>query len=89
MREFPEGAAGTADIDSGQVIFGLGPSASGFAIAAAAVMGDDATAHSLLKASVLAGLPELRNGELHYTAMPPVGQAVILFGKTELLKVRR
>ena len=51
-------------------------------------MEDDATAKSLLKASAVAGFPELRSGELHYTAMPPVGQAVILFGKTELLKAQ-
>jgi hypothetical protein len=64
-------------------MFGLGPSASGFAIAAAAVMGDEATG-ALLKAAALAGLPEMQSGELRYMTMP-VGQAVILFGKTELL----
>ena len=88
VREFPEGAEGQADIDSGPVIFGLGPSASGFAIPAAAVMQDVATAKSLLKASAVAGLPVLGSGELYYSAMPPVGQAVILFGKTELLKAQ-
>lgn len=87
-REFPPGAEGRADIDSGPVFFGLGPSASGFAIAAAAVMNDETTAVSLLKAAALAGIPKLRNGELNYTAMPPVGQAVILFGKTELMRTR-
>jgi len=70
------------------LFLGIGPSASGFAIAAAAVMGDEETAESLLKSLALAGLPELRSGELRYTSMPLVGQAVILFGKTELLKQR-
>lgn len=86
VREFPEGVKARPDIDSGQLVLGFGPSASGFAIAAAAVMGDEATAQALLKGSVLAGLPEFRSGELRYTAMPPVGQAIILFGKTELIK---
>jgi hypothetical protein len=85
VREFPVGVDAEGDIDSGALMFGLGPSASGFAIAAAAVMGDEATARALLKAAALAGLPEMQSGELRYMTMPPVGQAVILFGKTELL----
>jgi hypothetical protein len=84
VREFAEGDGGAGDIDSGPLVFGFGPSASGFAIAATAVMKDTATTEALLKAAVLVGLPELRSGELAYTIMPPVGQAVILFGKTEL-----
>jgi len=86
VREFPEGSSAESDIDSGPLIFGIGPSASGFAIAAAAVNGDEATAWELLQASALVGLPEWHNGELRYNAMPTVGQAVILFGKSELLK---
>ena len=83
VREFAVGSGDTGDIDSGPLVFGFGPSASGFAIAASAVMRDAATTESLLKAAVATGLPELRSGELAYTIMPPVGQAVILFGKTE------
>lgn len=86
VREFPEGSAARADIDSGPLIFGVGPSASGFAIAAAAVNGDVDTAWELLAASAIAGLPSLHDDELQYAAMPPVGQAVILFGKSELMK---
>jgi hypothetical protein len=87
VREFPEGSTGRADIDSGPVIFGAGPSASGFAIAAAAINGDAETAWQLLGASAVVGLPSLRGGELQYASMPPVGQAVILFGKSELMKL--
>jgi hypothetical protein len=86
VREFPEGSGAAGDIDSGPVILGFGPSASGFAIAAAAVNGDDATAWELLKASALVGLPRLQGGKLQYMAMPTVGQAVVLFGKSELLR---
>jgi len=86
LREFPEGAEPEPDVDSGFVLFGLGTAASGFGIAAAAVMGDEAMEEQLLKSSVLLGIPEFKNAELQYRAMPTVGQAVILFGKTELLK---
>jgi len=86
VREFPEGVEPAQDIDSGPLVFGFGPSASGFAIAAAAVNGDTNTAWNLLEATALIGLPELRNEGLHYDAMPTVGQTVILFGKSELLK---
>ena len=86
VREFPEGSSERADVDSGPLIFGAGPSASGFAIAAAAVNGDETLAWSLLKASGIVGMPVFHKGELQYLSMPTVGQAVILFGKTELLK---
>jgi hypothetical protein len=86
VREFPKGTTGRADVDSGPLILGAGPSASGFAIAAAAVNGDDATAWQLLKASAMVGMPVLHGGELQYLSMPVVGQAVVLFGKTELMK---
>ena len=86
VREFPEGVKETPDVDSGPVLFGFGPSASGFGIAAAAINGDESTAWQLAKASAMVGAPALKNGELRYTIMPPVGQAVILFGKTCLMK---
>jgi hypothetical protein len=86
VREFPEGVSARSDVDSGPLILGAGPSASGFAIAAAAINGDPATAGQLLKASAVVGMPVFQNGELQYLSMPAVGQAVILFGKTELLK---
>jgi len=86
VREFPEGAQSQEDVDSGPLLFGLGPSASGFAIAAAAVNGDAPTAWKLLQATAVVGLPQLQDGELRYNAMPPVGQAVILFGKSQLMK---
>ena len=88
VREFPPGTTTRADIDSGPVLFGLGPSASGFAIATAALMNDDETALALLRAVALLGQPTLLDDGLQYQAMPTVGQAVILFGKTILLQPR-
>lgn len=88
VREFPEGAKATPDVDSGAVVFNFGAAASGFGIGAAAVMGDEKMAVQLLRSSAWLGLPTYRNRELSYAAMPQVGQAVILFGKTELLKLQ-
>jgi len=85
VREFPEGVVDRPDIDSGPVILGLGPSASGFAIAAAATMGDTEIAWQLLKSATIVGAPSLTDAGLRYVNMPPVGQAVILYGKTLLL----
>jgi hypothetical protein len=83
VREFAD--SGQEDVDSGPLVLGFGPSASGFAVAAAAVMGDTETAWHLLKSAVLVGGPVMESGELRFTQMPMVGQAVILFGKTQLL----
>ena len=85
VREFPATASGRSDIDSGPVLFGLGPSASGFAIAACALNGDMETAWELAKAATLVGQPVWTGTELNYRSMPEVGQAVILFGKSCLL----
>lgn len=85
LREFPEGVEPQTDIDSGRVLFGLGTAASGFGIGASAVMEDWEMTRRLLRASMLAGRPIWSDGELQYAAMPPVGQAVILFGKTMIL----
>lgn len=85
MGEFPDGAQGRGDIDSGPIIFGLGPSASGFGIGAAAVMDDQLTVTGLLYSLGLIGLPVVDGDGLHYQSMPTVGQAVVLFGKTRAL----
>jgi hypothetical protein len=90
VREFPTGSVPSPDIDSGAVLFGFGTAASGFFVAAAAVNGDDAAGWALLSSLGLCSGAEFRRDgtELALNVMPPVGQAVILFGKTELLKRR-
>ena len=85
VREYPEGQTFRGDVDSGPVLFGLGLSASGFGIAAAAINGDREAAMSLLRASALAGAPQYEGGKVRYATMPAVGQAVVLFGKAVLL----
>ena len=88
LREFPEGVKAAPDVDSGGILFNFGAAAGGFGIGAAAVMGDEAMAERLLRSSAWLGMPTLNDNELCYQSMPPVGQAVILFGKTELLKLQ-
>ena len=88
VKEFPAGAPTELDVASGPLIFGLGPSASGFGIAAAAIMGDTTTARHMIESSVAVGLPRYSNGQLNYLAMPSVGQTVVLFGKTCTLLAR-
>jgi hypothetical protein len=86
VREFPVGEESAEDIDSGPLIMGFGASASGFAIAATAVMDDLEAGGQLLRSLFLLGL-EVREGDkLYYREIPEVGQAVILFGRTEMLK---
>ena len=87
VREFPLGQQGPADIDSGPLIMGFGPSASGFGIAAAAVMGDITTTRQLLLALSLLGLEVADGDKLSYRDVPEVGQVVILFGRSELLRL--
>lgn len=82
VREFVAGKEARPDVDSGPLAFGFGPSASGFAIAAAAAMGDIELLDALVRSSTLAGAPELKDGKLRFKIVPVVGQAIMLFGKT-------
>jgi hypothetical protein len=86
VREYPIGQEGPADIDSGQLIMGFGSSASGFAIGATAVMGDTATTGQLLIALALLGLEVVNGDKLSYRDIPQVGQVVIFYGRSELVK---
>ncbi|MCA9492980.1 MAG: hypothetical protein KC621_23780 [Myxococcales bacterium] len=56
VREVPAGTPGVADIDSGPVLFGLSVSASGFGLAAARRLGDDAWHRELYRSAHLAGV---------------------------------
>lgn len=86
VREYPLGQERVGDIDSGQLVMGFGPSASGFAIAVTAIMDDLATGDQLLRSLAILGL-EVRDGDkLYYRQIPEVGQAMILFGRAELWK---
>ena len=86
VREYPIGQERVGDIDSGQLVMGFGPSASGFAIAVTAIMDDLAMGDQLLRSLATLGL-EVRDGDkLYYRQIPEVGQAMIFFGRAELWK---
>jgi hypothetical protein len=85
VREFPKGMPATPDVDSGPLILGIGPSASGFAVAAAAMMGDRELAAEFARAAGAVGLPIFTEDKMTYALMPAVGQGVILYGKSLLL----
>ena len=71
------------DGDSGPVIFGAGTSASGFAIASARALNDAETATGFERLAVSVGNPVWVDNRLYYSNLfHPVGQAIILFGKT-------
>jgi len=55
-------------------------------IGATATMGDTATTEQLLLALSLLGLEQINGDKLSYRQVPEVGQCVILYGRSELLK---
>jgi hypothetical protein len=78
VREYPDGATGGADIDSGPVILGLGVSASAFALAVARRDGDAVRYRSIFASAWLFGLPAEQGGALRFVAGGPLGD-VLLF----------
>jgi hypothetical protein len=78
VREYPPGARGSGDVDSGPVILGLGVSASAFGIASARRAGDERRYASAFASAWLFGLPEERGGALRWASGGSLG-GVLLF----------
>jgi hypothetical protein len=78
VREYPPGAAGQGDVDSGPVLLGLGVSATAFGIASARRAGDAARFRSAFASAWLFGLPDERDGALRWAAGGALG-SVLLF----------
>jgi hypothetical protein len=74
MHEYPPGRAGPGDIDSGPVLFGVGVSATGFALAGARLWGDRELFTSLYRTVDFVGVP--LNG--HFMSSGPLGNAILL-----------
>ncbi len=55
MREYPPGIEGASSVDSGPIVFGYSVSSTGFAIGAAAALGDTATRDALRATARLGG----------------------------------
>lgn len=78
MREYPSEHIGTGDIDSGPVLFGVGVSATGFALAAARLHGDDALFTRLYRTTELFGVPLGDSTSRHFMSGGPLGNAILL-----------
>ena len=82
-REYPDGAAGPGDVDSGPLAFGFSASATVVTIAAAQVNGDSEVTAALIPASEAAGLPVSWAGTKRYAfGLLPVGEAFLVWAKT-------
>lgn len=78
IREYPPGQRGFGDIDSGPVIFGVGLSATGFAIAGARAHDDRETFRALVRTAHLFGAPvDVDDRRTHVTG-GPLGDAILL-----------
>jgi hypothetical protein len=78
MREYPSGRDGTGDIDSGPVLFGVGVSATGFALASARLHHDDALFTQLYRTIELMGVPLGDARGRHFMSGGPLGNAIML-----------
>lgn len=83
VREYPAGAEGIGDVDSGPLLVGFSASATVVEIAAAQVQGDTEVANALIPASEAVGLPLTFGDEKRYTlGLLPVGDAFLVWAKT-------
>jgi len=78
VREYPKGRGGGGDIDSGPVLFGLGVSATGFALAGARLHADHELFTALYRTVDLVGVPVSGGGGLHFMSGGPLGNAILL-----------
>ncbi|HVH47588.1 MAG TPA: hypothetical protein VM925_34870, partial [Labilithrix sp.] len=81
VREYPEPLDLPANVDSGRIVMGLGESASGFGLAAAAAMNDLELLSRLLRSARLVAPPIWEGERLTLRGVAPVGQAAMLRAK--------
>ncbi|HHH28499.1 MAG TPA: hypothetical protein ENK57_09155 [Polyangiaceae bacterium] len=77
MREYPHGADGRGDIDSGPLVFGYGISATGFALASAKTHGDRGRFEALYATAYLFGAPVSRDDATSFVTGGPLGDAIL------------
>lgn len=82
-REFLPGEGGFGDVDSGPVLFGQGPSASGFSIALARIHREPERFTALLATASFVGGPIDADGT-HYALGGPLGDALLFALSTAL-----
>lgn len=79
LEEFQIGAVrGRGDIDSGPLIFGISPSATGFALAGARMFGERQQFVALYRTAHLMGVPVSREDRRFFITGGPLGNALLL-----------
>lgn len=78
IREWPVGHEGGGDVDSGPLVMGVSPSATGFALADATLRGRAAQQTGILRTAELVGVTW--SGK--YLSAPLVGDAIVLAART-------
>jgi hypothetical protein len=73
LREWPRGVERGGDVDSGPLVFGLSPSATGFALAGAALLDDEDRLRRLKRTAEAAGV----SSGGRYLFAPLVGDAIV------------
>jgi hypothetical protein len=84
-REYPRGVVGLPDVDSGPLVAGLSPVASGVSLAAARANGDDEIFERMVQLAELLGVPIAIGAEKRYSlGALMVGDAFLAWSKTIL-----
>lgn len=82
LREYPRGASGAGDVDSGPLIFGCSASATIVAIGAANMHGDEVFANSISQSAEGLGLPITFAGRKRSAfGVMPVGDAFLVWSR--------
>lgn len=84
VREYPQGASGSGDVDSGPLVLGMSASASVLTLGGARRAGDRALALDLDREAELAGLPlQVRDQRRYLGGSLPVGDAFLAFARAQ------
>lgn len=83
VREYPRGVKGPEDVDSGPLIFGVSPFASGVGLATARANGDEEMFGRMVQLSEVVGAPIDTGGEKRFClGRLAIGDAFLAWGKT-------
>ena len=82
IREYPPGQSGPTDLVSGPLLFGLSPTATGFAMGGASYWNDQHTLAELLRTAEAVGSTGSFAGRRRYLLAPLPGDAVMLAART-------
>jgi hypothetical protein len=81
FREWPQGAGGASDVDSGPVVLGVGAAASGLGVGPARLYGDEEAYADIMRTLSMTTLPSPW-GDRSYLAMPVLAEAILFDGET-------